>query len=401
MSLNIDQIVQLDQIQIVDNNGNLSTIKPASTAAAAADTSIVMALSPNSPLPTGTNPIGVVKDSNFPTTVDINYGTVGASTIRTASQIGNATGAADFGTGSATAQTLRITGANFPTTVDTNYGIVGASTLRIASQIGNATGAANFGAGVTGAQTLRTAANLYDGSANAITSDSNGNASPNQRLHVAVPDTTAASTALSALNTAVTIAMAGLASAGFQILSGTLIGTITPECSVDGGTTWAQASFYDPSNSSVSTSVVFASSNGTKVLSILPIGGSSHVRVRVSAYTSGTANSLLRASQVTGAAGAVTAAAFGTPTNTFPAISGNTATLILSANANRKYAYISNGSGSQVNIQFGSSASLSTTTGIPIPARNFYELKGDNLFTGNIYAYSGSAVTLSICEGTP
>lgn len=39
---------------------------------------------------------------------------------------------------------------------DTNYGVVGASTMRTAAQIGNATGAANFGAGVTGAQTLRT-----------------------------------------------------------------------------------------------------------------------------------------------------------------------------------------------------------------------------------------------------
>jgi hypothetical protein len=45
--------------------------------------------------------------------------------------------------------------SNFPTTVDTNYGTVGASTLRTASQIGNATGAAAFGAGVTGAQVLR------------------------------------------------------------------------------------------------------------------------------------------------------------------------------------------------------------------------------------------------------
>ena len=50
-------------------------------------------------------------------------------------------------------------GSNFPTTVDTNYGTVGASTLRTAAQIGNATGAADFNAGATGAQTLRTSAN--------------------------------------------------------------------------------------------------------------------------------------------------------------------------------------------------------------------------------------------------
>jgi hypothetical protein len=44
-------------------------------------------------------------------------------------------------------------------TEDRNYGVVGANTLRVASQIGNATGAADFGAGATGAQTLRVTAN--------------------------------------------------------------------------------------------------------------------------------------------------------------------------------------------------------------------------------------------------
>lgn len=48
--------------------------------------------------------------SNLPTTVDTNYGTVGSSTIRTAAQIGNATGAADFNAGATGAQTLRVTG---------------------------------------------------------------------------------------------------------------------------------------------------------------------------------------------------------------------------------------------------------------------------------------------------
>lgn len=52
-----------------------------------------------------------------------------------------------------------VTVSNFPTTVDTNYGTVGASTIRVASQIGNATGAADFGAGATDAQTLRVTAN--------------------------------------------------------------------------------------------------------------------------------------------------------------------------------------------------------------------------------------------------
>lgn len=58
-----------------------------------------------------------------------------------------------------------VTVTNFPAVVDTNYGTVGASTIRTASQLGNATGAADFNAGATGAQTLRVIAN--QGAANA------------------------------------------------------------------------------------------------------------------------------------------------------------------------------------------------------------------------------------------
>jgi hypothetical protein len=74
---------------------------------------------------------------------DHNWGTVGATTLRVAAEIGNATGSADF-----------------------NYGTVGAQTVRVASQIGNATGAADYNNGATGAQTLRVAANLAVAGAN-------------------------------------------------------------------------------------------------------------------------------------------------------------------------------------------------------------------------------------------
>lgn len=49
-----------------------------------------------------------------------------------------------------------ITSATATISSDMNYGTVGANTLRSAAQIGNATGAADFNSGVTGAQTLRT-----------------------------------------------------------------------------------------------------------------------------------------------------------------------------------------------------------------------------------------------------
>ncbi len=50
---------------------------------------------------------------------------------------------------------IPISGAGITLGYDENYGTVGATTLRTAAQIGNATGAADFGAGAAGAQTLR------------------------------------------------------------------------------------------------------------------------------------------------------------------------------------------------------------------------------------------------------
>lgn len=51
----------------------------------------------------------LTSDSTISIEEDKNYGTVGANTIRTAAQIGNATGAAEFGSGADSAQTLRVT----------------------------------------------------------------------------------------------------------------------------------------------------------------------------------------------------------------------------------------------------------------------------------------------------
>lgn len=48
-------------------------------------------------------------EASFVSGDDHNYGTVGADTLRTAAQIGNASGAAAFGTGARSAQTLRVT----------------------------------------------------------------------------------------------------------------------------------------------------------------------------------------------------------------------------------------------------------------------------------------------------
>lgn len=92
---------------------------------------------------------------------DTNYGTVDATTLRTAAQIGNATGAANFNYGAVNAQTLQVAAqlGNATGAIDYNWGTVDAQTIRVAAEVGNATGLADFGAGATTAQTLRVTAN--------------------------------------------------------------------------------------------------------------------------------------------------------------------------------------------------------------------------------------------------
>lgn len=94
---------------------------------------------------------------------DTNWGVVGPGTLRTAAIVGNEMGPADFGTGASGPQTLRVAlSSDTPVILgyDTDWGVVGTDTLRTAAQVGNAAGAADFGAGSTSSQTLRVSANV-------------------------------------------------------------------------------------------------------------------------------------------------------------------------------------------------------------------------------------------------
>lgn len=122
--------------------------------------------------------------------------------------------------------------------------------------------------------------------------------SPNNTVPVSVADTVGSAVALNALNVVASVVVVGQRSAGMQLAAGTLIGTIIPEVSLDNGTTWVQSFFDDPTTSQIAASIVFASSNTATTRSIICPGGASHVRVRVSAFTSGTASCVLRATQV-------------------------------------------------------------------------------------------------------
>jgi hypothetical protein len=108
---------------------------------------------------------------------------------------------------------------------------------------------------------------------------------------------TVGSGSLGALNSTVSIAMAGQTSCGMQLSSGTLIGTIVPEISIDGGTTWVGTYFDDPVTNSKTSSLTFTASNTAATKTIIGVGGCSNVRVRVSAYTSGTTACAIRGNQ--------------------------------------------------------------------------------------------------------
>lgn len=86
-----------------DASGNAKIIGTGSAGTPATGVVSVQGVSGGTVVPVS----GTLAVSNLPSTVDTNYGTVGASTLRTASEIGNAAGAAAFNSGTTSAQTLR------------------------------------------------------------------------------------------------------------------------------------------------------------------------------------------------------------------------------------------------------------------------------------------------------
>jgi len=212
-------------------------------------------------------------------------------------------------------------------------------------------------------------------------------------LSAQTPDTTATG-ALGALNAAVQVSLSGSRSVGFQLAAGTLIGTIVPEVSFDGGTTWSSTFFDNSATSSKVSSIAFSASNAATASTIVGVGGSGLARIRVSAYTSGTANITIRASQMedpsvlfagpTGAAAPPpTAVQLGgiTPTGTYSAI-------VASAEGALGHAVMMN----ECIVQ--SDATI-TTSGSQIVARNFYGVQQISLIVNVKAAPTGTTPTLT------
>jgi hypothetical protein len=365
-------------------------VKPASTAATAADPALAVALSPNSPLPAGTNAIGsvgqgtaaalsgkwpvqVTDGTNTMPTMDAvaraafhkltdgantasvkstgglltasdpqvttieNAGTITAS----GSQVITGVGARDVdlvwnikSSPTGTSPTIQFslvdvdpvdqttsagTAVNSSVISAINAGSVNlssnSSAVKVSWTVGgtspsftnvnlsfvqkNATPSGSGGGGGTVTANQGTPNSLASGWPVEITDGTNILGTSSHPLAVSssgASDTTATGT-LNALNATVQITLAGTAGCGMQLAAGTLIGTIVPEISLDGGTTW-NATYFDTlfGGGGFVSSITFASSNTATSASLVSVGGSGLARVRVSAYTSGSASITLRAS---------------------------------------------------------------------------------------------------------
>lgn len=89
------------------------------------------------------------------------------------------------------------------------------------------------------------------------------------------------------------LSVGGYGSAGFTLAAGTLAATIIPEVSFDGKDTWMPWEFEDPQTGQKLSALTVTNPNAASSWSIHPPGGTTHVRINVTAYTSGSATAIL------------------------------------------------------------------------------------------------------------
>jgi hypothetical protein len=170
-----------------------ATVKAASTAAVASDPSVVVALSPNSPLPAGSNAIGSVTVSNFPATQPVsaaalplpsnaaqetggNLAAIASSILSQGSSTSGQKGSLMFGAVTAAAPSYTA-GQSSPLSLDAS------GNLRVNVMAGGGTGgtSSNFNAAFPGTGTaiggeyLSAAPTLTSGQMVALQTDVNGN----------------------------------------------------------------------------------------------------------------------------------------------------------------------------------------------------------------------------------
>ncbi len=158
--------------------------------------------------------------------------------------------------------------------------------------------------------------------------------------------------AIGALNAIVSVSGQGLNTFSITLPAATLVGTITPECSSDGGANFVPVSngFYNPQNNTFADTLTFGSANPYTALSIVCGPGFSSAGVKITSYTSGTVTATARASTI--APEIVVPAPFvplvGEPP-AFATISTNS-TLVIAANPMRKGLILTNTSPAYISL---------------------------------------------------
>lgn len=232
----------------------------------------------NAALPAGTNVIGhVITDTGSTTAVTGNVTVVQPTGTNLHTVLDS---------GTLTSITNPVTVAQ-ATAANLNATVVGTLTHNNAAPITN-------NIGVLPAVASTAAPTYTTGDQVLLSTDLAGNLRVAGSLTVSDADTVGTLVALNALNVTATVTTTGQGGAGVLIAAGTLAATVVPEVSYDGGTTWVASVFFDPTANTTSANLVFTNPNSATMRSILIDGGVSNVRVRVSAFTSGTANATLR-----------------------------------------------------------------------------------------------------------
>ena len=249
----------------------------------------------NTALPAGANVIGAVTQSGGPWT--INETQLNSVALGSPSNYGTSPGAVSVqgvnafvtNTVAVTLTSTTVTGTVAVTQSTSPWVVAGGLTHN------NAAPAAN-NVGVLPAVASTAAPTYTTGDQVLLSTDLSGNLRVSGTFASgALVDLVGTLVALNALNTAATINAFGYLAVGGFLAAGTLVGTIVAETSFDGGTTWT-GTYFDIGNKV--SSIVFGSANTATSFSIIGSAGASNYRVRVSAFTSGTANCTLRADQI-------------------------------------------------------------------------------------------------------
>jgi hypothetical protein len=133
-----------------------------------------------------------------------------------------------------------------------------------------------------------------------------------------------ATEALGALDADAVVSMRGMAAGACSIAAGTLTGTVVVEGSHDGGVTYPLAmQFFDSVQLAKVTSAALTNPNAARRLYPSQGGAITHLRVRVAAYTSGTADAFCTSSTNTDGFGlALTAAIPTLPVGAYASLNG-------------------------------------------------------------------------------